>query len=80
MALVRELARGYRRPGGDRGLVLAVAAAFVALALQGMVDYTLRSALIPGVIFALAGCAVLLARGDPGEDDEPPQPEPAAST
>ena len=62
--LVRVLIRGYRIPNADRGLVLAVAAAFVALALQGMVDYTLRSAIIVGVIFALAGCAVALARED----------------
>ena len=62
VALVRVLVRGYRLPGADRGLVLAVAAAFVALALQGMVDYTLRSAIIVGVVFALAGCAVVLGR------------------
>ncbi len=64
VALVRVLTLGYRRQKADRGLVLAVAAAFVALALQGMVDYTLRSAIIVGVVFALAGCAVVLARED----------------
>jgi len=79
VALTRELVRGYRRPGADRGVALAVAAAFVAVALQGMVDYTLRSAIIPGVIFALAGCAVLLARGDAAKDGAALQSEPAAS-
>jgi O-antigen ligase len=63
-ALVRVLIRAYRVSPGDRGLVLAVAAAFFALALQGLVDYTLRSAIIVGVVFALAGCAAVLARGD----------------
>jgi len=67
-ALVRVLIRAYRISKADRGLALAVAAAFVALALQGMVDYTLRSAIIVGVVFALAGCAVVLAR----EDEAPP--------
>jgi len=64
VSVVRVLVRGYRNPRGDRGLVMAVAAAFVAIALQGVVDYTLRSAVIVGVVFALAGCAVVLARED----------------
>jgi O-antigen ligase len=64
VALVRVLLRAYRVAPAERGFVLAVAAAFVALALQGLVDYTLRSAIIVGVIFALAGCATVLARGD----------------
>jgi len=71
-ALLLVLVRGYRVSPADRGLVLAVAAAFVALILQGMVDYTLRSAIIVGVVFAVAGCAVALARGDgetrPGQE------------
>lgn len=64
LALVRVLLAAYRRAPSDRGLVMAVAAAFTALGLQGMVDYTLRSAIIVGVVFALLGCAVVLARGD----------------
>jgi len=63
VALTRVLVSGYlRAPRADRGPLLAVGAAFVALALQGMVDYTLRSAIIVGVVFALCGCAVVLAR------------------
>ncbi|CAN5518697.1 hypothetical protein BH20ACT19_BH20ACT19_08400 [soil metagenome] len=64
VALTRTLLRAYRVAPAHRGLVLALAAAFVALALQGVVDYTLRSAVIVGVIFALAGCSSVLARGD----------------
>ncbi len=61
---MRLLLRGYQRDPEDRGLLLAVAAAFLALALQGLVDYTLRSAIIVGVVFALCGCAVVLSRED----------------
>jgi len=67
LALARTLLRAYRAAPAQRGLVLAVVAAFVGLALQGLVDYTLRSAVIVGVIFALAGCSVVLARTDAGE-------------
>ena len=68
VALVRLLLRGYKRRPEDRGLLLAVAAAFLALALQGLVDYTLRSAIIVGVVFALCGCAVVLSREDEPEE------------
>ena len=64
VALVQVFVRSYRNSSTDSGLALALAAAFVALTLQGMVDYTLRSATIVGVVFALAGCAVVLARDD----------------
>lgn len=74
LALVQTLIRAYRRNVAERGLVLAIAAAFTALALQGAVDYTLRSAILVGIIFALAGCAVVLARGEKGEDAAAPQP------
>jgi O-antigen ligase len=68
VALVSVLTRAYRRSDtARRGLVIAVAAALFALALQGMVDYTLRSGVLVALIFALAGCAVVLARG--GADD-----------
>ena len=70
--IAQMLARTYRRSGAERrGLVLAVAAALFALVLQGMVDYTLRSNVIVALIFALAGCAVVLARAT--EEAEPPQ-------
>lgn len=68
-ALATVLVRGFRKPGADRGLVLAIASAFVALALQGMVDYTLRSAIIVGVVFTLAGCAVVLGRSEGAEPE-----------
>ena len=62
VALVLVLIAAYRAVPADRGPPVALAAAFTALALQGMVDYTLRSAAIVGLVFALAGCAVVLAR------------------
>lgn len=69
VALVRVLLRAYRASDrGRRGTVLAIAAALFALALQGMVDYTLRSAVIVALIFALSGCAAVLART---ADDQP---------
>jgi O-antigen ligase len=61
VALVGVLIQGYRRsPPGQRGILLALAAALVAVAVQGLVDYTLRSSVLVGVIFVLAGCAVVL--------------------
>jgi hypothetical protein len=61
-ALARVLVAAYRRQRGfDRGLALAVAAAFTGLALQGMVDYTLSSNTVAAVMFVLAGCAVVLS-------------------
>lgn|GEM_PF-3631369 len=63
VALVRLLLRAYRDASGiDRGLVLAIAAALLALTLQGMVDYTLRLNLIVATVMLLAGCAVVLSR------------------
>jgi putative inorganic carbon (HCO3(-)) transporter len=68
VALGRVLVLGYRRGAAERqGMLVALAAAFVAVAVQGLVDYTLRSAVIVGVITTLAGCAVVLARK---RDDE----------
>jgi O-antigen ligase len=62
VALIRALVRGYRRSAPeDRGLVLALAAAFLALALQGLVDYTLRSAVIVAVVFVLVACVAVLS-------------------
>ncbi len=63
VALVRLLLRAYRDASGiDRGLVLAIAAALLALSVQGMVDYTLRLNLIVATVMLLAGCAVVLSR------------------
>jgi O-antigen ligase len=64
VALARVLVAAYRRQRGfDRGLALAVGAAFTGLALQGMVDYTLSSNTVAAVMFVLAGCAVVLSAG-----------------
>jgi len=71
VVLTQILARAFRRSDSQRrGVVLAVAAALFALALQGMVDYTLRSAVIVALIFALSGCAAVLARA---VDEQPDQ-------
>jgi O-antigen ligase len=70
VAVAQVLVSAYRRANQERkGLVLAVGAALFALALQGMVDYTLRSAVIVALIFTLAGCAVVLGR-DPDTSGE----------
>ena len=74
-ALARVLVAAYqRRTGFDRGLALAVAAAFTGLALQGIVDYTLSSNTVAAMMFVLAGCAVVFSRG-PGPDTERLQPQ-----
>ena len=59
LALVLTLRRALR---SDRTLALAVAAAFFGLALQGLVDYTLRSNVIASLVAVLAGCAMVLSR------------------
>jgi O-antigen ligase len=65
-----------RLRGADRGLAIAVAAAFTGLALQGMVDYTLSSNTVAAVMFVLAGCAVVLWRSADADD----QPARAAAS
>ena len=75
VALVLVLVRGLgRTPPEQRGMLVAVAAAFVAIGLQGMVDYTLRSNFIVAAIFILAACAVVLGRGEPAGLDDRPEP------
>ena len=62
VALVRELLRAYSRADDERrGLTLAIAAGLTALAVQGMVDYTLRVNAVVAIVFTLAACAVVLA-------------------
>lgn len=56
VALVRVL----RRARGP--LAVAVAAGLTSVAVQGLVDYTLRSNVVAGLTAILAGCAVALAR------------------
>jgi putative inorganic carbon (hco3(-)) transporter len=48
--------------GAARHWGFAVAAVFVALGAQGMVDYPLGTSAQVGLLFTLAGCAVVLAR------------------
>ena len=77
VALARVLVGAIRRTRGlDRGVAIALAAAFTGLALQGMVDYTLSSNTVAAVMFVLAGCAVVLWRDAPA--DQPP-PDAAAA-
>jgi putative inorganic carbon (HCO3(-)) transporter len=62
-ALLRVLLAASRRlQGHERGLAIAIAAAFTGLVLQGMVDYTVSSNTIAAMIFVLAGCAVVMWR------------------
>lgn len=76
--VVRVLGRAYREGArSNRGLTTAVAAALVALALQGMVDYPLRLNAIVAVVFVLTGCAVVLSRRQEEPGVEPPPAGPA---
>jgi O-antigen ligase len=78
-ALAVVLWRAYRLSVySERALVVAIAAAFVALALQGMVDYTLRSNALVASVFVLSGCAVVLYRAAPAPPSSH-QPDPAAA-
>lgn len=80
LTLGRVLVSAVRRSTGyERGVALAVTAAFTGMTLQGMVDYTLSSNTIAAVTFVLAGCAVVLWRSAPASAAQPPEPE-AAST
>jgi putative inorganic carbon (hco3(-)) transporter len=63
VVLVRLLLRSYRRSDeAGRGLTVGIAAALFALALHGMVDYTLRLNAMVAAVLVLAGCAVILSR------------------
>jgi O-antigen ligase len=73
VALARVLWRGCRRVSTDRGLVLAVTAALAGLAIEGLVDYTVRSNVIAALFAVLAACAVVLTRPpDTGAASPPP--------
>ena len=63
--LMALLWRACVRAPVDRAAAIAVAAAFGALAVQGLVDYTLRSNVIVAVTAVLAACAVVLAQSRP---------------
>lgn len=75
VALVRVSARAISRTRGSaRGMAFALAAGFFAVVVQGMVDYTLRSNVIAGTLFVLAGCQVVLSRVEREEPLEAPRP------
>ena len=60
--LVRVLWTATVRARVHRGLGVAVAAALTALALQGLIDYTVRSNVVAALAAVFAGCAVVIAR------------------
>jgi O-antigen ligase len=69
-ALTRVLLGATRRlQAYERGMAIAIAAAFAGLALQGMVDYTVSSNTIAAVTFVLAGCAVVMWRSAPAQPE-----------
>lgn len=80
VVLARLLLSSYRRLEGlDRGLACALGAALVAVGVQGMVDYTVRSNVIAALLFILPACVVLLARSAdrPRPDESPARPPPS---
>jgi len=58
-----------RRPVADRGLAFAVLASLLAVALQGLVDFTLRSNVITALVIVLLACAVVMARTAPSAEE-----------
>lgn len=63
VAALRTMRRVCSRSvGAGRGLGLAVTGALVALGLQGVVDYTLRSNIIAALAFVLLGALAVLGR------------------
>ena len=60
--LLRVLWRARATAPADRAAAVAIAAAFTAVAVQGLVDYTLRSNVLVAVLAVLAGCAVVLGQ------------------
>jgi putative inorganic carbon (HCO3(-)) transporter len=76
LTLLRLLLRTWRfAEQAERGLVLAIAAAYAALALQGVVDYTLRSNVIAAVVFMMGGAVTVLWRHVDPAADQGGQPE-----
>jgi O-antigen ligase len=66
VALARTLWVACVRAPVDRALAIAVTAGLVGLALQGLVDYTVRSNIVAALVAVLAGCGVVLSRPPPG--------------
>lgn len=66
VALVRLVPRVCGRgAGAGRGIGLAVTGGLLAVALQGVIDFTLRSNVIAAVTFVLLGAFAALARATP---------------
>lgn len=84
--LLKRMRRACSRAAGARrGLGLAVTAAVVALGLQGLVDFTLRSNVIAALSFVLLGALAVLTRdaaaaGSPSAPAGPPQRRTAGRT
>jgi O-antigen ligase len=63
LALVAVVVRACRRTTGRaRAYAFGLAAALLAIAVQGMVDYTLRNNAVAALSLTLAACAVVLSR------------------
>ena len=63
LALAKTLVAACRNGRGPpQAYAFAVAAAFVAIGCQGIVDYTMRSNVIGALVMALAAAAVVLSR------------------
>lgn len=62
VALALALWRACVAAPVDRALAISVTAALVGLALQGLVDYTVRSNIVAAIVALLAGCGVALSR------------------
>ena len=72
VALARALLGACRRARDDRrGIAFAIAAAFTGLVFQGMVDYTVSSNTITGIVFVLAGCGIVMWRTAPSAQPDP---------
>ncbi|MDP9386168.1 MAG: O-antigen ligase family protein [Actinomycetota bacterium] len=68
VALVRLVPRVCGRGAGpNRGIGLAVTGGLVAVGLQGLIDFTLRSNVIAAITFVLLGSFAALARATPGD-------------
>jgi len=69
VALGFAVVRACRHTGGrERAYAFGLAAALVAVAVQGFVDYTVRSNVVAMLALTLAACAVVLARGAAAPD------------
>lgn len=72
VALARTLWRACRGP--ERALAVAVTAALATVAVQGAVDFTLRSNVLAATVAVLAGCAAVLNRTPPGTEPRSARP------